>query len=213
MKLYLASASPRRREIMAMLPFEFEVFVPDFDEKAYEAFVRRRTGDVLEITSEVAKGKALAAYEQLKRMFPEQQIAVLSADTVVILDGEIFGKGENRQKSIDMLCRLNGREHEVVSAVWLLGDIPEKNIIETSKVIFAKIDEKLIIDYVDREKPYDKSGSYGIQEGGGLFMEKIEGNFYNIMGLPLYQVYEMLKEYDWQLRTRCEVFSKSDGGD
>lgn len=199
MKLYLASASPRRREIMAMLPFDFEVFVPEFDEKAYEAVVRQRVSDALEITSEVAKGKAMAAYAQLKRLYPGQDAAVVSADTVVLLDGEIFGKGENREKAIDMLCRLNGREHEVVSAVWLLGDLPEKHIVEISKVTFAQIDKKLIVDYVDREKPFDKSGSYGIQEGGGLFMEKIEGNFYNIMGLPLNQVYEMLKEYEGDL--------------
>lgn len=194
MKLFLASASPRRKEIMEMLPFEFEVFVPKFDERKYEEeLIKSGISGEIEITTQLAKGKAIAAYKQLKERFPMEDIAVLSADTIVTLDGEIFGKGENRQKAIDMLTQLSGRTHEVISAVWILGDVEEKHITEVSKVSFADLEPSLIEYYVEHYKPFDKAGSYGIQDAGAVFVEKIEGSYHNIMGLPIRGVYEILK--------------------
>lgn len=193
MKLFLASASPRRFEIMKMMDFEFEVYVPEFDERTYEQeVISRGISNIKEITKEVAKGKAMSAYEQLKPNFPNEEIAIISADTIVVLDGVIFGKGQNREKSIEMLSKLNNNMHEVISAVWILGDVPETSILNTSKVYFANSSKELIEKYVDEYRPFDKAGAYGIQDGGALLIEKIEGNYHNIMGLPLRDVYNSL---------------------
>lgn len=195
MKLFLASASPRRHEIMSMTGIDFEVYVPEFDERAYEKeVIAKGITTVQEITSQVAKGKALSAYQQLKPSYPNEEIVVLSADTIVVLDDVIFGKGQNREKSIDMLLQLNNRMHDVISAVWILGDVPEKEIISKSHVYFANSSREMIERYVDAFKPFDKAGAYGIQDGGALFVDKIEGNYHNIMGLPLRAVYDELSK-------------------
>lgn len=195
MKLFLASASPRRFEIMKMMDFEFEVYVPEFDERAYEKdVISRGISDIKAITLEVAKGKAMSAYQQLKPNFPNDEIAIISADTIVVLDGVAFGKGQNREKSIEMLSKLNNKMHEVISAVWILGDVAEKNILNTSKVYFANSSNELIERYVDQYQPFDKAGAYGIQDGGALLIEKIDGNYHNIMGLPLRDVYDELSK-------------------
>lgn len=195
MKLFLASASPRRFEIMKMMDFEFEVYVPEFDERAYEhEIIQKGISDIKAITLEVAKGKALSAYEQLKPKFPNEDIAIISADTIVVLNGVIFGKGQNREKSIEMLTKLNNKMHEVISAVWILGDIEQRSILNTSKVYFANSSKEMIEKYVDEYKPFDKAGAYGIQDGGALLIEKIDGNYHNIMGLPLRDVYDELSK-------------------
>lgn len=195
MKLFLASASPRRSEIMSMMPFAFEVHVPEFDERAYEKeVITGGISDIKEITLAVAKGKALTAYRELKEKYPHEPIAVLSADTIVVLENEIFGKGINREQSLAMLNRLNGRMHEVISAVWILGDVQECSILNVSKVYFADSTPELMAQYVDRYQPFDKAGAYGIQDGGALLVDKIEGSYHNIMGLPLRQVYDKLVE-------------------
>lgn len=195
MKLFLASASPRRFEIMKMMDFEFEVYVPEFDERAYEKdVISRGISDIKAITLEVAKGKAMSAYRQLKPNFPNDEIAIISADTIVVLDGVAFGKGQNREKSIEMLSKLNNKMHEVISAVWILGDVAEKSILNTSKVYFANSSNELIERYVDQYQPFDKAGAYGIQDGGALLIEKIDGNYHNIMGLPLRDVYDELSK-------------------
>lgn len=195
MKLILASASPRRSEIMQLMPFAFEVFVPEFDERAYEQSILEKgiTG-ITEITTEVARGKGRSAYEQLKRKYPAEHFVVLSADTIVVLDNQIFGKGESREKSLEMLMQLNGRTHEVISAVCIISETGETAFTETSKVTFADSDYSLLERYVDLYRPFDKAGAYGIQDGGALLVDKIEGTYHNIMGLPLRKVYEVLSQ-------------------
>lgn len=231
MKLYLASASPRRYEIMKMMPFAFAVHVPSFDERAYEqellADAAHRPAPA-ELTCQIAKGKALCAYRELKAQFPDESVLVLSADTIVVLDGEVFGKGETRERSLDMLNRLNGKMHEVISAVWLVGDAspsvrsgdvggsgseeparsiasaersgalaPEvmESVLEVSRVYFGMSDPALLERYVDLYRPFDKAGAYGIQDGGALLIERIDGNYHNIMGMPLRRVYLLLRRY------------------
>lgn len=195
MRLFLASASPRRVEIMAMMPFPFEQYVPVFDEREYEKNVI--AGGIIspkEITIEVAKGKAISASQQLRERYPEENIVVLSADTIVLLNDKIYGKGENPQKAMQMLTELNNKMHEVISAVWILGESFEKSIVNTSKVYFADSDETLLKRYITEYQPFDKAGAYGIQDGGALLVEKIEGSYHNIMGLPLRQVYDVLEK-------------------
>lgn len=255
MKLFLASASPRRFELMKTMPFAFEVYVPKFDERAYETALKqgskRGSKQALtptELTRELALGKAICAYHELKDRLPDEQILVLSADTIVTMHGEVFGKGENRARSLEMLHKLNGRAHEVISAVWLVGDALDHNlnrkvenltedvlgdapthasqgdvfvgsaevsedppqlflrphsevpfikesIVESSKVYFGNSDDALIEWYVDTYKPFDKAGAYGIQDGGALLVEGIEGSYHNIVGLPIRSVYSMLRKY------------------
>lgn len=195
MRLFLASASPRRVEIMAMMPFPFEQYVPVFDEREYEKkVIAGGISSPKEITIEVAKGKAISAYQQLRERYPEENIVVLSADTIVLLNDKIYGKGENPKKAMQMLTELNNKMHEVISAVWVLGEHFEKCIVNTSKVYFADSDETLLERYLSEYQPFDKAGAYGIQDGGALLVEKIEGSYHNIMGLPLRQVYDVLEK-------------------
>lgn len=195
MRLFLASASPRRVEIMGLMPFAFEQYVPVFDEREYEKKIMAQgIKSPKEITIAVAKGKAMYALEQLKEMYPGEKILVLSADTIVLLKNKIYGKGENPEKSLQMLKELNGRMHEVISAVWLLADGVERSIVDVSRVYFADSEEKLLLQYIDNYKPFDKAGAYGIQDGGALLVDRIEGSYHNIMGLPLRPVYDVLTD-------------------
>ncbi|MDO4753686.1 MAG: Maf family protein [Bacillota bacterium] len=199
MKLYLASASPRRAELMKILPYPFEIHIPDFDERAYERDVRSGTSpdeiDPSRLTLEIAKGKAAQAFLELKEMRGGEDFLVLSADTVVVLDGMILGKGENREKSLRMLRKLNGKTHEVITAVCLVGKDICECFADTSAVSFGMTEETWLERYVDSERPFDKAGAYGIQDGGALFVEKIEGSYHNIMGLPVRTVFQMLRKY------------------
>lgn len=195
MKLFLASASPRRVEILNMTPFPFEQYIPVFDERAYEKeILKQGIAEPLEITIAVAKGKGLSALKELKEKYPAEEIVVLSADTIVLLENKIYGKGETPEKARKMLRELNGKMHEVISAVWILSDNIEKKIVDVSKVYFADSKDSLLERYIREYRPFDKAGAYGIQDGGALLVDKIEGSYHNIMGLPLRPVYEALDE-------------------
>lgn len=197
MELILASASPRRFEILSMLDYEFEVFIPEFDERKCEEDLRKNgMFDIKVLTSLVARAKAEAGYKQFKQKNPNKNILVIAADTIVVLDEEIFGKGENKNKSIEMLKKLSGKTHEVVTAIEIIGDDNiHKSGLEISEVKFAMLKDEMIEKYVDKEKPYDKAGAYAIQGRASIFIEKITGNYYNIMGLPIRLLYTMLEEF------------------
>lgn len=180
---------------MNLMPFAYEVYIPDFDERAYEQeLLNRGVTEVRERVSEIAKGKALAAYRELKIRYPNEELMILSADTVVVSEGEMFGKGTDRDTAVRMLKRLNGKEHEVIGAVRILGDVEERSLLCVSKVFFANSPDSMIEHYVDTAKPFDKAGAYGIQDSGALFVKRIEGSYHNIMGLPLREVYDLLQE-------------------
>lgn len=192
---------------MNLLPFSFEVHIPRFDEKAYALSLaedfdcgRGRRLSPGERSLALAGEKARLAYLELQSRFgSDEDILVLSADTVVVLDGEILEKGETREKSLAMLKKLNGKAHEVITAVCLKGRKANTPIYEhfavSAKVYFGDTDLATLEWYLDHHQPYDKAGAYGIQDAGVLLVDRIEGGFHCVMGLPAREVYLVLRKY------------------
>lgn len=185
-RIVLASSSPRRRELMRMLVPDVSVAaVKDVDEN-YPADIEAER--VPEWLSQV---KADAYREDIK-----DGDVLLTADTVVILDGEILGKPVDESEACCMLKRLRGRTHVVVTGVTLSARDRRVSFSERTEVNMAPISDEEIEAYVSIYRPLDKAGAYGIQEWiGGMGITGIEGCFYNVMGLPLHAVYEHLKEF------------------
>ncbi|KAA0991889.1 Maf family protein [Dyadobacter aurulentus] len=182
--LVLASNSPRRKQLLTDAGFTFTVDVKPTDE-SFPADL---------------PAKDVAAYicEQKAAMFKgdtEGQI-VLTADTVVIAENRILGKPANAAEAFEMLKMMSGRSHEVVTAVSLLNGNHLETISDTATVYFRELAESEISYYIDRCKPFDKAGAYGVQEWIGMTgIEKIVGSFYTIMGLPVHIVYQKLKPF------------------
>ncbi len=183
MRLLLASASPRRAEILDALGIPFEVAPTDVEEKLAPGESGR------EAASRFAREKADAAL----LLHPNDWI--LAADTLVLLDGSVLGKPLDDGGAREMLKRLSGREHRVVTAVRLTnspGTGSEE--IEESRVRIAPLDEEEIRWYVSTGEPRDKAGAYAVQGLGARFVESVEGSFTNVMGLPARSVYRLLRE-------------------
>jgi septum formation protein len=180
--LFLASASPRRAEILRSLGIPFEVRPVDIDEAPLP-------GETAEAAAtRLAADKAAVAARQAPGAW------VLAADTLVFLDGAILGKPRDDSEAAAMLRRLAGREHGVVTAVHLRrGEGPSKGIAEVSRVRFAPMEEAEIAWYVSTGEPRDKAGAYGVQGLGARFIEEIHGSFTNVMGLPARAVYRLLR--------------------
>ena len=122
---------------------------------------------------------------------------LLTADTIVIADGKALGKPHSREDAVDMLQELSGRDHLVVTAVTLRDSLREKTVSDCTRVWFRELEASEIDYYVDTYKPYDKAGAYGVQEWiGYVAIGNIEGSFYNVMGLPVHKVYDLLKEFN-----------------
>jgi nucleoside triphosphate pyrophosphatase len=182
MNLILASQSPRRRELLAVLGFPFTVIPSSIDEvpssgEGPETFVVR-----------VAREKGMEVASRVSHS------VVLSADTVVTIDDEILGKPANEADAISMLRRLSGRDHLVLTAVTLVNQPKQQTLegLERTRVWFTDLTDEEILDYVRRENVYDKAGAYAIQGYAGVYIPKIEGNYSNVMGLPLPLVHQLL---------------------
>jgi len=182
-KLILASASPRRRELLALLGLAFEVFVGSVDETLRDAET------AAELVSRLAKSKA----EEIARRHPEA--LVLAADTTVAfsptsLRGDIFEKPVDRADAERMLKRLSGKNHVVLTAIALkseaTGVFRERTVL--TEVYFRNIKTEELRLYIASGEPLDKAGAYGIQGVGGIFVEKINGSYSNVVGLPLVEV-------------------------
>ncbi len=185
-KVLLASASPRRRMLMEGLDIPLEVITGVDADESYPA-----TMAVEEIPVFLARRKAEAADHLLG-----ERVILLTADTIVLLDGEVIGKPADEEDAAKMLQRLSGRMHRVITGVCLRSTEKEKCFSAESRVFFGELTEEEIGYYVSRYKPLDKAGSYGIQEWiGYVSVERIEGSFYNVMGLPVHHVYRYLKEF------------------
>jgi len=186
-RIILASNSPRRQELLKGLDIDFEVItLPDIDESYPETLEKE------EIPVYIAKQKALAYQSYL-----EENTLLITADTIVWLNGNVYGKPENEQEAKDMLKILSGQTHEVITGVCLTGLKKQQTFYVISKVKFAELQEEEIDYYVKKYKPYDKAGAYGVQEWiGYIGVEKLEGSFYNVMGLPVRVLYTYLKEWD-----------------
>lgn len=178
--LILASGSPRRRELLERLGYTFEVRAVDIDESP-------QPGEVADTYVErLAREKAQATVQAGE--------VILAADTVVVLDGELLGKPVDDDDAIAMLRRLSGRAHEVSTGVAVF-DVDANRLetaVETTTVRFAPLEPAEIAWYVASREPMDKAGAYAIQGFGSLFVEAIDGNYSNVVGLPVPQVYRML---------------------
>ncbi len=181
--LILASQSPRRRELLAGLGVGFEVrTLPDID----ESYPNTLQG--ADIPLYISKEKA-DAYRPLLQ--PDE--LMITADTIVWLQGRVLGKPHSREQAIEMLRNLSGATHEVFTGVTLTTSAWQRSFAARTEVRFAPLTEEEIVYYVDRYQPLDKAGSYGVQEWIGFIgVEYISGSYYNIMGLPVQRLYREL---------------------
>ena len=184
-KIILASTSPRRREILKNAGFIFECISPKYDESLInKTFSYKKIEDL-------AEKKCDSIVKEI-----EENAIVISADTVVIYDNIVMGKPKDHSEAFSMLKTLNGKTHKVVTAICLYDSEKNKKIIktQTSEVTFNKVSDDEIEDYINQYKPYDKAGSYGIQELKKSFVANIKGEYDNIVGLPLKTLTKMLEE-------------------
>ncbi|MBA3899222.1 MAG: septum formation protein Maf [Bacteroidetes bacterium] len=180
-KVILGSKSPRRQQLLKELGFQFETLNLDIDESFEKRTIRE------EIPIHLAEKKSDAFGE-----VPENTV-LLTSDTIVWVNGEAMNKPEGREQAIAMLENLSGRMHEVITAVCLRTSSGKKTFHVVTDVHFKKLKRDEIEYYVDTFEPYDKAGAYGIQEWiGYIGIEKINGSFYNVMGLPLMELYQQL---------------------
>lgn len=183
--LLLASKSPRRRELLKMLDIPFEIVeIKDVEERFQADMEAEKVPEYL------SRLKATAYNTNLKA-----DDILVTADTVVILEGEIIGKPKNAEDAKKMLGKLSGKTHKVVTGVTLSSQKKSVTFSTVTDVRFASLTEDNIDYYVEKYQPLDKAGAYGIQEWiGAVGVEGIDGSFYNVMGLPIYRLYrELLK--------------------
>ncbi len=177
----LASQSPRRKQLLAWADIEFDVIVSE----AAEDFPEHM--DVQEVPVHIAQKKAIAVQEKIKLEFPTHLGKwIIAADTIVVLENEIIGKPIDRADAISILQKLSGKTHRVITGVYLINDMESLKFSETTLVHFHPLTLSQIEYYVDQYQPYDKAGAYGIQDWIGVVgIQGIEGDFYNVMGLPV----------------------------
>ncbi len=191
--IYLASKSPRRRELLKQIGVQYELLLMretaprvDIDEsprpeETPHAYVER-----------VVRLKADVALRAMRdRKLPDRPI--LTADTTVTLDGHILGKPENQDDAISMLKRLSGQTHQVLTAVMVTTEKDQHKVLTTSFVTFAQLSEEEIRAYVESGEPMDKAGAYGVQGRAARFISKLSGSYSGVVGLPLYETANLLK--------------------
>ena len=182
-RLILASRSPRRRELLSMLGISFEIVVPAVDESAITA------NTPAELTKRLSKIKAEAA----RAMLPGDPRPIVASDTLVEADGRILGKPKNEAEARAMLRLLSGRTHFVHTGLTVIrGDFTE-SLVETASVTFRALGDDEIEAYLATGEPMDKAGAYGVQGRAGAFVERIEGDYYTVVGLPLSRLSETLR--------------------
>jgi septum formation protein len=185
-EIILASASPRRQELLKSLGFPFRVQPLSADESTWPAEKKAQ-----EIPMYLAELKAKAYPSALQK-----NELLITSDTVVWCQGRVYNKPENFGQAVAMLQSLSGRMHQVFTAVCLTSATQKKLFYDETKVYFKELKLEEITYYVERCKPYDKAGAYGVQEWiGYVAIEKIEGSFYNVMGLPVKKLYEQLMSF------------------
>jgi len=187
--IYLASSSPRRKELLQQMGVLFKV-VPQY---ADESHINGESSETY--VSRLALEKAKDGLFRQKN----QQIPVLGSDTAVILNGKILGKPENKQHAIEMLLSLSDQTHQVISAVALVNQDKQEQILSISEVSFTKLSRTMCEQYWQTGEPADKAGSYGIQGLGALFVRNINGSYSGVMGLPIFETQLLLKKFSIKL--------------
>ena len=181
MELILASQSPRRKELLALFGIPFVIRVADIDE----------TMDLekppFEEVARVSRCKALAVPR-------EAEDIVVAADTIVVCEGRVLGKPHSEQEAVEMLHLLSDRDHQVMTGVTVLRGAEAITFTDVTDLHFRALSDWEIQRYVDSKEPMDKAGSYGIQGGAALFCEKMVGDYYNVMGLPVCRLGQALRQ-------------------
>ena len=181
MNVILASQSPRRKELLGLFRIPFTVRVADIDET-----MEPGAAPYFEV-ARLSRLKALAVERQADDL-------VIAADTIVVCDDRILGKPADEEAAKDMLRLLSGRDHQVMTGMTVLRGDHAAVITEVTDLHFRPLSEKEIEDYVASGEPMDKAGAYGIQGGAALFCNRLEGDYYNVVGLPVCRLAEILKE-------------------
>ena len=212
-RLVLASASPRRRELLSQIGLEFSVMPSTKEENA-------KTTEAGALVQELSRQKAVDIWEQLsggqgqnpdadqEQISEETQepnlngkrqpeLLVIGADTVVCCEGKILGKPHSREAAAEMLTALQGRSHEVYTGVTLYSQSETVTFFECTQVEFYPMTELEISEYIDSKEPMDKAGAYGIQGLGARFVKGIRGDYNNVVGLPIGRLYQELKSHGW----------------
>lgn len=212
-RLVLASASPRRRELLSQIGLEFTVMPSKKEEnaKATEAgalvqeLSRQKAVDIWEQLSGGQGQNPDADQEQISEETQEPnlngkrqpELLVIGADTVVCCEGKILGKPHSREAAAEMLTALQGRSHEVYTGVTLYSQSETVTFFECTQVEFYPMTEVEISEYIDSKEPMDKAGAYGIQGLGARFVKGIRGDYNNVVGLPVGRLYQELKSQGW----------------
>jgi len=194
MKIILASASPRRAEILRDAGIAFEVCAARVDES-------RRDGEAPEeLVLRLAEAKARAAAGQSARALFDEPRIIVGADTEVVVNGSVLGKPQSEEEAHAMLWQLSGRTHEVITglAVMKFPGGKARTEVETTRVTFSALSEKEIAAYVATGEPFDKAGGYAIQGRAGRYVTRVEGCYFNVVGLPLARLWRILRELGWQ---------------
>lgn len=182
-RIILASQSPRRKQLLTSLKLNFETIIPDVEEEI------KKGEKPIQFAKRVAKDKALKVSKLVEKSL------IISADTIVLLDSKILGKPNNPAEAFEMLSLLSNKTHKVITGICVINQLNNKTLVdyEMTKVTFRKLKKHEIEEYIESGSPFDKAGSYGIQEDfGAVFVKKIEGCYFNVVGLPLYRTYKML---------------------
>lgn len=181
MELILASQSPRRRELLGLFRLPFVIRVADIDETMNPEI------PPYDEVARVSREKALAVSSQADDV-------VIAADTIVVCEGKVLGKPHTPQEAAQMLRLLSGRDHQVMTGMTVVRGQQIRSCTEVTDIHFRQLSEKEIAAYVATGEPMDKAGAYGIQGGAALFAEKMVGDYYNVMGLPVCKLHRMLSE-------------------
>ena len=189
-RIILASGSPRRKQLLEWAEIPFDILVKETSETWPPGL------PVAEVPVFIARNKALAVQPLVTETAAGRDRIILAADTVVVLGEEIIGKPGDRADAIGILSRLAGQKHEVITGVVLLKGEEEVSFYDRTAVWFHPLSQQEIENYVDKYKPYDKAGAYAIQEWIGVVgIKGIEGDFYNVMGLPVSRVVQALRKF------------------
>ncbi len=191
-KIILASGSPRRKEILQNLNLNFEIIVPDIDETIYSAYSPE------EYINKLSKEKGEFVYNKIT-----DDCLIISADTIVLSENKILGKPKDESTATEMLSRLSGKSHEVMTSLSLLNcdkqGFEALTKTEITKVYFKKLTDTEIQNYIKTGEPFDKAGAYGIQGIGAFMVERIEGDYFNVVGLPIHLLYILFSNFGYNI--------------
>jgi septum formation protein len=184
--LVLASQSPRRAELIGRLGLEFETLPADID----ESYLAGETPE--------AHAERLSREKALKIAADRPEALVVGSDTIVVVDGDVLGKPRDREHAVEMLMRLSGREHEVCTGVAVAHRGRVESGLERVRVRFRALDRRACEEYVDTGEPMDKAGAYGIQGFGSAIVERIDGDYFAVMGLPVVRMLTLIERHGWR---------------